>query len=149
MAGYLRAENPGVLEPLEDGWHDTGDIVTFDEDGFITIRGRAKRFAKIAGEMVSLAAVEQLAGDLWPESMTAVATLPDARKGERLVMVTNAPKATRKEFMNYVKSRKTQDLMIPSDVYVMNSIPVLGAGKVDFVGVQKLVTEGIDKKLAV
>ena len=99
--------------------------------------------------MVSLAAVEQLAGDLWPGSMTAVATLPDARKGERLVMVTNAPKATRKEFMNYVKSRKAQDLMIPSDVYVMNSIPVLGAGKVDFVGVQNLVAEGIDKKLAV
>ncbi len=148
MAGYLRAENPGVLEPLEDGWHDTGDIVTFDEDGFITIRGRAKRFAKIAGEMVSLAAVEQLAGDLWQGSMTAVATLPDARKGEKLVMVTNAPKATRKEFMAYVKSRKAQDLMIPADVYVMNSIPVLGAGKVDFVGVQKMVTEGIDKKLA-
>jgi len=148
MAGYLRAENPGVLEPLEDGWHDTGDIVTLDDEGFITIRGRAKRFAKIAGEMVSLAAVEQLAGDLWPGNMVAVATLPDARKGEKLVMVTNAPKATRKEFLAYVKSRKAQDLMVPADLYVMDSIPVLGAGKVDFVAVQKMVTAGMDKKLS-
>lgn len=148
MAGYLRVENPGVLEPLKDGWHDTGDIVTLDDEGFITIRGRAKRFAKIAGEMVSLAAVEQLAGDLWSGSMVAVATLPDARKGERLVMVTNEPKATRKEFLSYVKSCKAQDLMVPAELYVLDSIPVLGAGKVDFVGVQKMVTAGMDKKLA-
>ena len=80
MAGYLRAENPGVLEPPEDGWHDTGDIVTIDDDGFVTIRGRAKRFAKIGGEMVSLAAVEALAGELWKGSLSAVATLPDARR---------------------------------------------------------------------
>ena len=58
MLGYYRAENPGVLEPPPDGWHDTGDIVAIDAEGFITIKGRAKRFAKIGGEMVSLAAVE-------------------------------------------------------------------------------------------
>src|SRR5262249_51834550 len=63
MLGYLRAENPGVLDMPPEGWHDTGDIVTIDAQGFITIRGRAKRFAKIGGEMISLAAVEALAAD--------------------------------------------------------------------------------------
>ncbi len=69
MLGYLRADNPGVLEPPPEGWHDTGDIVTIDEQGFITIKGRAKRFAKIGGEMISLAAVEMLAADLWPNNV--------------------------------------------------------------------------------
>ena len=95
MLGYLRADKPGVLEPPPDGWHDTGDIVTIDEQGFITIKGRAKRFAKVGGEMVSLAAVEMLAADLWPDNMTAVAAVPDPRKGERLIMVTDKHGATR------------------------------------------------------
>ena len=69
MLGYLRADNPGVLEPPPDGWHDSGDIVTIDDQGFIAIKGRAKRFAKVGGEMVSLAAVEMLAAELWPDSV--------------------------------------------------------------------------------
>ena len=73
MLGYLRVENPGVLEPPAEGWHDTGDIVTIDEQGFIAIKGRAKRFAKIGGEMISFAAVEALAGELWPDALSAVA----------------------------------------------------------------------------
>ena len=73
MLGYLRVENPGVLEPPPEGWHDTGDIVTIDAQGFVTIKGRAKRFAKIGGEMISLAAVEALAGELWPDALSAVA----------------------------------------------------------------------------
>ena len=90
MLGYLRVENPGVLEPPPDGWHDTGDIVTIDAQGFVTIKGRAKRFAKVGGEMISLAAVEALAGDLWPNALSAVVAVPDARKGERLILVTPA-----------------------------------------------------------
>ena len=82
MMGYVRAEKPGVLEPPPDGWHDTGDIVTIDADGFIAIRGRAKRFAKIGGEMVSLAAVEALAAELWPDSGSVIVTVPDPRKSE-------------------------------------------------------------------
>ena len=106
MAGYLRAEKPGVLEAPQDGWHDTGDIVAIDEGGFVTIRGRAKRFAKIGGEMISLAAVEALAGELWKGSLAAVATVPDARKGERLVLVTDAGNATRAEFLAFAKAQR-------------------------------------------
>src|SRR5205814_7226315 len=88
MLGYFKTENPGVLEPPPEGWHDTGDIVTIDPQGFVAIKGRAKRFAKIGGEMISLAAVETLAAELWPDALSAVAAVPDPRKGERLILVT-------------------------------------------------------------
>ena len=140
MAGYLRADNPGVLEPPVDGWHDTGDIVTIDADGLVTIRGRAKRFAKVGGEMVSLAAVEALAGELWPGVPYAAARVPDARKGERLVLVTEAPDATRADFVRFAKGRGAADVMVPSEVLI-EKVPVLGSGKVDFVAVSRLVTE--------
>ncbi len=139
MMGYLKAENPGILEPVTDGWHDTGDIVTIDTEGFITIRGRAKRFAKIAGEMVSLAAVETLAADCWPGSLSAVTSLPDSRKGERLVLATDKPGATKAEFQAFAKSKGAAELMFPSEVMVVKAIPVLGSGKLDFAGVTKLV----------
>ncbi|MDE1994599.1 MAG: AMP-binding protein, partial [Rhizobiaceae bacterium] len=137
MAGYLRAENPGVIEPLQDGWHDTGDIVTIDEDGFIKIRGRAKRFAKIGGEMISLAAIESLAGQLWPGALSVVSAVPDAKKGERLVLLTDAPGATRAEFLAFAKSNGAMDMMVPAEVTV-GKVPVLGSGKVDFVTARKL-----------
>ncbi|RVD56803.1 acyl-[ACP]--phospholipid O-acyltransferase [Mesorhizobium sp. M2D.F.Ca.ET.185.01.1.1] len=139
MAGYLRAENPGVIEPLADGWHDTGDVVTVDDAGFISIRGRAKRFAKIAGEMVSLAAVEALAGELWKGSLSAVATLPDARKGEKLILITEAANATRAEFLAFAKANGAMDLMVPAEVRVVPKVPVLGSGKLDFAGVTRMV----------
>jgi acyl-[acyl-carrier-protein]-phospholipid O-acyltransferase/long-chain-fatty-acid--[acyl-carrier-protein] ligase len=141
MLGYLRVENPGVLERPAEGWHDTGDIVTIDPQGFVAIKGRAKRFAKIAGEMVSLSAVEALAADLWPDAMSAVASAPDARKGERLVLVTNRKGATRSEFQAYAKSRNASDLMVPAEVLVIEKVPVLGSGKLDYVGVNALVRE--------
>src|SRR5215510_10623321 len=149
MLGYLKADNPGVLEPPAEGWHDTGDIVTIDAQGFITIKGRAKRFAKIGGEMISLAAVETLAADLWPDALSAVATVPDARKGERLVLVTQKPGAKRADFQTYAKSKGASDLMIPSDVLVVDKVPVLGSGKVDYVGVANLVREHMSARAAV
>jgi acyl-[acyl-carrier-protein]-phospholipid O-acyltransferase/long-chain-fatty-acid--[acyl-carrier-protein] ligase len=141
MLGYLKADNPGVLEPPHDGWHDTGDIVTIDAQGFVTIKGRAKRFAKIGGEMISLAAVEMLAAQLWPDVPSAVATAPDLRKGERLVLVTQQKNATRSEFSTFAKSKGASDLMIPAEVVVLDKVPVLGTGKIDMVGVAKLVKE--------
>jgi len=141
MLGYLKADNPGVIEPPPDGWHDTGDIVTIDAQGFVTIKGRAKRFAKIGGEMISLAAVESLAAQLWPDVMSAVATAPDARKGERLVLVTQKKGATRSEFQTFAKSKGASDLMVPAEVVYLDKVPVLGTGKIDMVGVAKLVKE--------
>jgi acyl-[acyl-carrier-protein]-phospholipid O-acyltransferase/long-chain-fatty-acid--[acyl-carrier-protein] ligase len=95
MAGYLSAEQPGKIVPPEGGWHDTGDIVTID-DGFVVIKGRAKRFAKLGGEMISLAAVESMISGLWPEQNHVVVALPDARKGEQLVLVTEKPNAEKR-----------------------------------------------------
>ena len=142
MLGYLRADNPGVLEPPPEGWHDTGDIVTIDAQGFVTIKGRAKRFAKIGGEMISLAAVEVAgAAQLWPDAMSAVATAPDARKGERLVLVTQQKDATRSEFRPSPKPRRATDLMMPAEVVVLDKLPLLGTGKIDMVGVAALVKE--------
>jgi len=115
--------------------------VTIDAQGFVTIKGRAKRFAKIGGEMISLAAVEQLAAQLWPDILSAVATAPDPRKGERLVLVTQQKGATRGEFQAYAKAKGASDLMVPAEVVVMEKIPVLGTGKIDMVGVAKLVRE--------
>jgi acyl-[acyl-carrier-protein]-phospholipid O-acyltransferase/long-chain-fatty-acid--[acyl-carrier-protein] ligase len=141
MLGYLRTDNPGVLEPPPEGWHDTGDIVTIDQQGFITIKGRAKRFAKIAGEMISFAAVEALAGELWPDALSAVASVPDARKGERLIMVTQKKDATRSAFLAFARSRGASDLMAPAEIVTMEKVPLLGTGKVDNMAVTRLVKE--------
>jgi acyl-[acyl-carrier-protein]-phospholipid O-acyltransferase/long-chain-fatty-acid--[acyl-carrier-protein] ligase len=146
MLGYLKVENPGVLEPPPEGWHDTGDIVTIDEQGFLTIKGRAKRFAKIGGEMISLAAVETLAGDLWPNEPSAVVAVPDLRKGERLILLTQQKGATRGEFQAYAKGKHASDLMIPSDVWVLDKLPMLGSGKVDSMAAGRLVQERLAAK---
>ncbi|GHD23353.1 acyl-[ACP]--phospholipid O-acyltransferase [Tianweitania populi] len=148
MAGYLRAEKPGVLEAPENGWHDTGDIVTVDADGFVTIHGRAKRFAKIGGEMVSLAAVEALAGELWKGSLSAVSTVPDERKGERLVLITDRPDATRAAFLAHAKAAGAMDMMVPAQIRVVKSVPVLGSGKIDFAGVTALARSGENQAAA-
>ena len=137
MAGYLLHDKPGQLQPLPDGWHDTGDIVTMDDIGFVTIKGRAKRFAKIAGEMVSLAAIEKLAGEVWPEHLNVVVSVPDAKKGERIILITEFEGADRKAFMEYARSQNAMDLMIPAEIKI-DSVPLLGSGKIDFVAAQKL-----------
>ena len=148
MLGYLRADNPGVLEPPHEGWHDSGDIVTIDNEGFIVIKGRAKRFAKVGGEMVSLAAVEMLAAELWPDSVTAVAAIPDARKGERLIMVTDKHGATRSDFIAYARAKHAAELMFPAEVIVLDKLPLLGSGKVDNLSLQKFVREQAAAKAA-
>ena len=114
MLGYLRADNPGVLEPPPGGWYDTGDIVTIDAEGFITIKGRAKRFAKVAGEMVSLSAVEAMAAAVWPQAQSAVVALPDPRKGERLVLMTTEAAPTREALLKHARAIGATELSVPS-----------------------------------
>ena len=103
MLGYIKPEKPGVIEPPPDGWHDTGDVVTIDEDGFIAIKGRLKRFAKIGGETVSLAVVESCASALWPEYSHAAVAIPDGRKGEQIVLVTTCPYAKRADLVGWAQ----------------------------------------------
>ena len=141
MLGYMRAENPGVLEPPEGGWHDTGDIVAIDAQGFISIKGRAKRFAKTAGEMVSLAAVEALATELWPQATSVVVALPDARKGERLVLMTTDANATREALVRFARQKGASEIMVPADILAVPSVPLLGSGKPDYVAALALAKE--------
>ncbi|MBR0757485.1 acyl-[ACP]--phospholipid O-acyltransferase [Bradyrhizobium jicamae] len=141
MLGYLRAENPGVLERLPEGWHDTGDIVTVDAQGFIAIKGRAKRFAKIAGEMVSLSAVETMAAALWPQAMSVAVSIPDQRKGERIVLLTTQRDADRAAMQRQAKSIGASELAVPADIRVVDKVPLLGTGKTDYVGATALARE--------
>ena len=138
MAGYMTSDAPGVLKPPADGWHDTGDIVTIGADdaaggGFVTIRGRAKRFAKIGGEMVSLPAVEGYAAATWPGAEHAVVTRPDAKKGEQLVLFTTRADAKPAELLAWGKANGIAELALPRDVRVVEALPVLGTGKLDYV----------------
>lgn len=143
MKGYIRPSAPLVLEEPDDGWHDTGDIVSIDTDGFLSIRGRVKRFAKLGGEMVSLAVVENCATSLWPDDMHAAAALPDKRKGEQIILLTTYPKADRADFVAFAKNHGVTELAIPRKIIVVEEIPLLGTGKTDYGGVQRKVEEAM------
>ncbi len=143
MLGYLRADNPGVLEPPPGGWYDTGDIVDIDELGYVTILGRAKRFAKIAGEMISLTAVEAALGQAYPDHAHAVVAQPDARKGEQLVMITTKPGTDRQEVAAALKQQGVQELMIPRFILHVAELPVLGSGKTDYVSLSRLARDEV------
>jgi acyl-[acyl-carrier-protein]-phospholipid O-acyltransferase/long-chain-fatty-acid--[acyl-carrier-protein] ligase len=138
MSGYLRSEQPGVLAPPDDGWHDTGDIVRIDGDGFVTIAGRAKRFAKLAGEMVSLAVAERIATAAYPDYRHAIVALPDARRGERLVLVSEAPEIRREALIEAAHRERLPEIAIARDVVIVATLPLLGSGKTDYPAVQRL-----------
>lgn len=138
MAGYLSPDDPEMVEPLEGGWHDTGDIVDVDEEDYVAILGRAKRFAKIGGEMVSLTAVEGLASAVWPESRHAVVAVPDTRKGERLVLVTDRTDADVARLAAWAKDHGAPELAVPKKIMRVPEVPVLGTGKTDYVSIQRM-----------
>lgn len=138
MLGYLKADQPGVIQHQGE-WYDTGDIVDMDEEGFITILGRAKRFAKIAGEMVSLQTVEDIAAAAQSDALHAAVAIPDERKGEQVILCTESREFTREKFMAALKAQNGQDLLLPKQVMFVESIPKLGNGKVDYMALKKLV----------
>ncbi|BAE51776.1 acyl-[ACP]--phospholipid O-acyltransferase [Paramagnetospirillum magneticum] len=142
MLGYMKVDKPGVLQPPEDGWYDTGDIVTIDDLGYVRIVGRAKRFAKIAGEMVSLGSVENAVAALWPGNQHAVIAIPDEKKGEQLVLVTDRADAARPAILEHFRAQGLGELLVPRNLKVVDKVPVLGTGKTDYVAVKALVEGG-------
>ncbi len=137
MSGYLAAD--GGLEPPIDGWHDTGDVVSLTDDNWVTILGRVKRFAKVGGEMVSLTAAEDLASAVWPECRHAVVALPDPKKGERLILVTDRRDAESSRLVAHAQSVGAPEIAVPRKIIKVPVIPVLGTGKTDYVAVQRIV----------
>lgn len=143
MLGYLKPDAPGKIVPPEGGWHDTGDVVSIDDEGFIAIKGRLKRFAKIGGESVSLAVVESCASALWPEHGHAAVTIPDGRKGEQIVLVTTNTQADRVDLVGWAHNHGVTELAVPRRLIHVDDIPVLGTGKTDYVKVQKMVADAM------
>ncbi|MDE3060995.1 MAG: AMP-binding protein [Pseudomonadota bacterium] len=138
MLGYLNPERPGEIRK-QDEWYDTGDIVDIEEGGFVRILGRAKRFAKIGGEMVSLLVVEELAAGVMPEAAHAALALPDEKKGEHIVLFTESKELTREQLMRQAKEKGIADICLPKRVEFLEAIPRLGTGKVDYVTLGKTV----------
>ncbi len=141
MRGYLDPTKPFGIDLLPQGWHDTGDVVDVDDEGFIRILGRVKRFAKVGGEMVSLNAVEAYAANVWPENLHAAVALPDSRKGERIILFTDRADATAEALQAWCKANGASELAVPKRIVVIDAIPVLGSGKTDYVALQRTAAE--------
>lgn len=141
MLGYLRYERPGEIEPPPDGWYDTGDIVAVDREGYVTILGRAKRFAKVGGEMVSLATVEEFLAQAFSEAQHAVVAVADRRKGEHILLVTTARGLDRSRLARAARERGVSEIHVPAEILEVDALPLLGTGKIDYPAVQRLVAE--------
>lgn len=144
MLGYLSYDKPGEIVPpsseFGQGWYNTGDIVDLD-DGFITIQGRMKRFAKIAGEMVSLEVVERLATTAQPKYLHAAATIKDARRGESIVLFTLDPSLSREQLKDAAQQFGAPELAIPRRLVHIEKMPLLGNGKKDYVTLMKMAEQ--------
>jgi acyl-[acyl-carrier-protein]-phospholipid O-acyltransferase/long-chain-fatty-acid--[acyl-carrier-protein] ligase len=137
MTGYLRYEHPGELErpssSMGEGWYNTGDIVSLDEDGYLKIVGRVKRFAKVAGEMVSLEVVEKMAGLASPNAAHAASTQVDAQRGETVVLFSSEAALTREAMQAVAREQGWPELAVPRKIVRVDALPLLGTGKLDYV----------------
>lgn len=138
MKGYII--NGKGFAPSNE-WYNTGDIAKIDEDGYITILSRLKRFCKIAGEMVSLNKVEDLALECFGVSPFYSVSIPDKRKGERIILFTTTENVSEKEFKKFIKSKKVSSLYVPSKIHFIDSVPLLGSGKPNYREMERLATE--------
>jgi len=136
MLGYFLPGEPGRLVPpasvFGTGWHDTGDVVEVDAEGYVFIKGRVKRFAKVGGEMVSLTAVEEIAGRLWPGSLHATATQAHPQKGEQIVLITTQAGAGRPALLEQVRKEGYSEIHLPRSIHVLEEMPLLATGKIDY-----------------
>lgn len=160
MLGYIMPDNPGVLKPLENGWYHTGDVVEIDEIGFIYIKDRIKRFAKIGGEMVSLNAVDNMVRKAYewmsPQDKTGegstdmfsygVVAIPHESKGEQIVLVTNNRMVTQEVLHSYIKNNGMSELYLPRVILFRDKLPVFATGKADNVTLKKEVLEELSGK---
>ena len=137
MSGYLRFEKPGVLQPpaspAGEGWYETGDVVEIDDDGFVKIVGRVKRFAKVAGEMVSLEAVEKLATVASPGAAHAASTQPDPARGETILLFTTDMQLSRERLQSAARDGGWPEIAVPRRIIPVDALPLLGTGKIDYV----------------
>jgi acyl-[acyl-carrier-protein]-phospholipid O-acyltransferase/long-chain-fatty-acid--[acyl-carrier-protein] ligase len=147
MLGYYLYDNPAVLKPTsaeigegEDGagWYNTGDIVEIDVDGFIYILGRVKRFAKVAGEMVSLEAVEQLANHASPKHQHAASTQPDPQRGENILLFSTDKKLSRDALQASARELGSPEIAIARRIIAIDELPILGTGKTDYVTLKQM-----------
>ena len=142
MRGYLNADANATFQAL-GGWYDTGDIVSVDAEGYVFILGRLKRFAKVSGEMVSLAAVEEAIASAFPQYglrfVVAVVTRTDAARGEKLIAVTNEPRLSLEAVRAAVHARGLNNLAVPREIKVLQSVPRLGTGKINHRELEKIV----------
>ena len=149
MLGYLNRPDK-TAEVMKDGWYDTGDIARLDDDGFIEITGRQSRFSKIGGEMVPHIRIEQeltriIDDDLAdePEILCAVTAVPDAKKGERLIVLHKSFTRPVRQVLDELQQAGLPNLWIPSaDSFLeMENIPLLGTGKLDLKAVKDVAME--------
>ena len=142
MMGYYLFDAPAVLQPPNSafgaGWYNTGDIVQVDAQGFIHIKGRVKRFAKIAGEMVSLEVVEKIASTSAPEYQHAASTQTDVQRGETIVLFTTDPALKREDLQMVAKNLKQPEIAVARKIVQIVELPLLGTGKTDYVTLKQL-----------
>ena len=140
MIGYLDPDDPGRIVAYEKDWFDTGDLASVDEDGFITITGRVKRFAEIGGEMISLDRVERAAKDLWSEANHAAMAV-EREEGETIVLVSDAEEAGREAFSRYVSEHDLDKRLVPGRVVKVDSTPMTPTGSPDYPRIRDIVRE--------